>query len=654
MEENGFVQGQINAFKDAYKNTDANEVLNKILEKIQSFDGFASGTELGDTLQGIQNLAKNITAPFKQITSGWNQITKTFKDFKLSQEEDENKEDNHLDNELFSKDDYAKDDQIIDLGDSLKSLIHSDVKGFEILDERIEEQKYFLEDIQTTVSSLIYGTDAIIDQLKKNQKNTKVFQVQKKEMTLAEKMELGQGATQIGLLQQIRDDICDLDTDLNENIADAISPNNENTTKDDTNTNSKESQDNQNNNKTEIFEQDKKHNRVIDMLKNISKSISTGTKFLLSLARSAVIAATKTALIITGILSAIVAIDLLQAVIRTKWDEIQNWFSEFKSWLGDSWDKLTAQIKQYFQEYIEKPFDILLYWNKQISTEITKLGATLLEGLGNVVDVIPGTGDAGKELLKYANQLKTDAELDLQKNWDDFAKKNGNEKAEELLGKRVEVQEYKMDDNTKKSIKEQAEIDKDDKKVIVELKSGEKLSLNSETEDLEEALREYSQKNDEIQKQNAEIIENLLLIKKERDKFVDEKADEKEFSIFRKGWNKLFGDEDENRKNEIEVKEIKDKATKDFNEEYLKDGIVIDTGNQIKGQISEKERQENMMYDPNMQLIRNLEQDRKRNNEQKNNVQVNTQNNNTNIINQPLSTSNPMNNKKSRTNIGHE
>ena len=56
---NGFFQGQVNALKDVYKNTDANEVLNKILEKIQSFEGFASGTELGDTLSGISNLAKN-------------------------------------------------------------------------------------------------------------------------------------------------------------------------------------------------------------------------------------------------------------------------------------------------------------------------------------------------------------------------------------------------------------------------------------------------------------------------------------------------------------------------------------------------------------------------------------------------------------------
>ena len=40
--------------------------------------------------------------------------------------------------------------------------------------------------------------------------------------------------------------------------------------------------------------------------------------------------------------------------------------------------------------------------------------------------------------------------------------------------------------------------------------------------------------------------------------------------------------------------------------------------------------------------------------EQKNNVQVNNQNNNTNIINQPLTTANPANHKRSRTNIGQD
>jgi hypothetical protein len=33
-QNNGFFQGQVNELKDVYKNTDANEVLNKILEKI--------------------------------------------------------------------------------------------------------------------------------------------------------------------------------------------------------------------------------------------------------------------------------------------------------------------------------------------------------------------------------------------------------------------------------------------------------------------------------------------------------------------------------------------------------------------------------------------------------------------------------------------
>jgi hypothetical protein len=33
-QNNGFFQGQVNALKDVYKKTDANQVLNKILEKI--------------------------------------------------------------------------------------------------------------------------------------------------------------------------------------------------------------------------------------------------------------------------------------------------------------------------------------------------------------------------------------------------------------------------------------------------------------------------------------------------------------------------------------------------------------------------------------------------------------------------------------------
>ena len=93
----------------------------------------------------------------------------------------------------------------------------------------------------------------------------------------------------------------------------------------------------------------------------------------------------------------------------------------------------------------------------------------------------------------------------------------------------------------------------------------------------------------------------------------------------------------------------------DFNEEYLKDGIKIDSGEKIKSQISEKERQEYDLYDPNMQMYR-AQQDflASQKKEQKNNVQVNNQNNNTNIINQPLTTANPLNHNRSRTNIGQE
>mgnify|MGYP003082143392 CR=1 FL=1 len=147
----------------------------------------------------------------------------------------------------------------------------------------------------------------------------------------------------------------------------------------------------------------------------------------------------------------------------------------------------------------------------------------------------------------------------------------------------------------------------------------------------------------------------MLSVKKQRDEYVKEKTDDKEFSWLRTKWNELWDNEEENKKNQKEVQELKDQATKDFNEEYLKDGIKIDSGEKIKSQISEKERQEYDLYDPNMQMYR-AQQDflASQKKESKNNVQVNNQNNNTNIINQPLTTVNPLNHKRSRTNIGQE
>lgn len=656
-QNNGFFQGQVNALKDVYKKTDANQVLNKILEKIQSFDGFAQGTELGDTLSGISNLAKNITAPFKSITSGWNSLQKSFKDFKLQQNTDK-KDEPKQEAGVFPDNDYAKDDQIIDLGDHLKSLINKEDHNFELLEERIGEQKYFLEDISSTVGSLIYGTDAIVDQLRKNQKNTKVFQVSKKEMTLAEKAELGQSATQIGLLQQIKDNLVQLDTDLNEDLADAIQQN-----KDDLHVEPdadfikeppEEKPDNKDKKIKKDSEKDNK-NKALALLTSISKSIFQGTKFLLQMARAAVVAAVKTTLIIGGILTALVAIDFLQALIRTKQDELVEWFDSFRNWLGDKWDKFKESMAQFFQNYIEKPFDVLIYWNKQLDAGIVKLGATILDGIANIVSYIPGSGDADQKLMRIAAQMRTDADLDLQKRWDEFAKKNGEDSAKELLGNRDEVQEYKMDETSKDKLSKQAEEDKDNKAQIVELKDGLKVSVNQDTKDLEEALRQYQSQNDEVAKQNREIIENLLSVKKQRDQYVEEKVDDKEFSWLRTKWNELWDNEEENKKNQKEVQELKDQATKDFNEEYLKDGIKIDSGEKIKSQISEKERQEYDLYDPNMQMYR-AQQDflASQKKEQKNNVQVNNQNNNTNIINQPLTTANPLNHKRSRTNIGQE
>lgn len=656
-QNNGFFQGQVNALKDVYKKTDANQVLNKILEKIQSFDGFAQGTELGDTLSGISNLAKNITAPFKSITSGWNSLQKSFKDFKLQQNTDK-KDEPKKEAGVFPDNDYAKDDQIIDLGDHLKSLINKEDHNFELLEERIGEQKYFLEDISSTVGSLIYGTDAIVDQLRKNQKNTKVFQVSKKEMTLAEKAELGQSATQIGLLQQIKDNLVQLDTDLNEDLADAIQQN-----KDDLHVEPdadfikeppEEKPDNKDKKIKEDSEKDNK-NKALALLTSISKSIYQGTKFLLQMARAAVVAAVKTTLIIGGILAAVVAIDFLQALIRAKQAELADWFSSFKDWLGNKWDKLKENIEYFFKNYIEKPFDVLIYWNKQLDAGIVKLGATILDGISNIVSYIPGYGDADQKLMRIAAQMRTDADLDLQKRWDEFAKKNGEDSAKELLGNRDEVQEYKMDESSKDNLSKQTEEDEDNKSQIVELKDGLKVSVNQDTKDLEEALRQYQSQNDEVAKQNREIIENLLSVKKQRDEYVENKVGDKEFSWLRTKWNELWDNEEENKKNEKEVQELKDHATKDFNEEYLKDGIKIDSGEKIKSQISEKERQEYDLYDPNMQMYR-AQQDflASQKKEQKNNVQVNNKNNNTNIINQPLTTANPLNHKRSRTNIGQE
>ena len=656
-QNNGFFQGQVNALKDVYKKTDANQVLNKILEKIQSFDGFAQGTELGDTLSGISNLAKNITAPFKSITSGWNSLQKSFKDFKLQQNTDK-KDEPKKEAGVFPDNDYAKDDQIIDLGDHLKSLINKEDHNFELLEERIGEQKYFLEDISSTVGSLIYGTDAIVDQLRKNQKNTKVFQVSKKEMTLAEKAELGQSATQIGLLQQIKDNLVQLDTDLNEDLADAIQQN-----KDDLHVEPdadfikeppEEKPDNKDKKIKEDSEKDNK-NKALALLTSISKSIYQGTKFLLQMARAAVVAAVKTTLIIGGILAAVVAIDFLQALIRAKQAELADWFSSFKDWLGNKWDNLKENIEYFFKNYIEKPFDVLIYWNKQLDAGIVKLGATILDGISNIVSYIPGSGDADQKLMRIAAQMRTDADLDLQKRWDEFAKKNGEDSAKELLGNRDEVQEYKMDESSKDNLSKQAEEDEDNKSQIVELKDGLKVSVNQDTKDLEEALRQYQSQNDEVAKQNREIIENLLSVKKQRDEYVENKVGDKEFSWLRTKWNELWDNEEENKKNEKEVQELKDHATKDFNEEYLKDGIKIDSGEKIKSQISEKERQEYDLYDPNMQMYR-AQQDflASQKKEQKNNVQVNNQNNNTNIINQPLTTANPLNHNRSRTNIGQE
>jgi hypothetical protein len=80
--------------------------------------------------------------------------------------------------------------------------------------------------------------------------------------------------------------------------------------------------------------------------------------------------------------------------------------------------------------------------------------------------------------MRIAEQMRTDADLDLQKRWDEFAKKNGEDSAKELLGNRDEVQEYKMDESSKDNLSKQAEEDKDNKTQVVELKDGLKVSVN--------------------------------------------------------------------------------------------------------------------------------------------------------------------------------
>jgi len=80
--------------------------------------------------------------------------------------------------------------------------------------------------------------------------------------------------------------------------------------------------------------------------------------------------------------------------------------------------------------------------------------------------------------MRIAEQMRTDADLDLQKRWDEFAKKNGEDAAKELLGNRDEVPEYKMDESSKDNLSKQAEENKDNKSQIVELKDGLKVSVN--------------------------------------------------------------------------------------------------------------------------------------------------------------------------------
>lgn len=653
----GFLQGQYNAIKDVYKKTDANEVLNKILDKIQSIGGFQQGTELGDALSGFSDIAKNITAPFKQMTAGWNQLSNQFKNFKEAQEEKNKQNDKHdfSDDNFSSNDDYAKDEQVIDLGNYLKSLINSENNGFELIESKISDQQYFLEDIQSTVGQLIYGTDAVIDQLKKNQKNTKVFQVSKKEMTLAEKAELSQGTTQIGLLAGIQSSIAKLDTDLNEDLADAIQQG-QDTFKEEPDADFKPEEPKPNNDfdKKKAKKQDSDSEKQLSLLGKIGKGITDVQKYIFQMARMATVAALKTVLIIGGITALIIGIDIVQANLRASWDNIMQWFQEFKEWLGQKWDAFKEQMAKFFKEYIQQPIDTTIFWFKKIDQGISNLSADFLDAIANLIEQIPGfdkDSDSVKYLRNKSNQIKTDVSLEKQKDWDDYANKHGKEAAEKYLGSRPEVQEYKMDDNTLNQLKAQAEKDKNSNETVT-LQSGENLSLNQSTEDLEEALRQYAYGNNEVAKQNREIIENLLEVKKQRDDYVDNKADEKEFSIIRKWWNHATGNDDKNIQNQKEVEQVKQEATTNFNEEYLKNGIQVDTSQRIKDQISEKERQAYDYYSPDMQLYRQAQLERKE--KDQNNVQVNNQNNNTNIINQPLNTRNPYSGRSQRTNIGQE
>lgn len=628
---------------DIAKKTGADEVLNTIVNKLKSLDGLAQGTELGESLKGFSDIQKTVLAPFKQITSSMKFVKESFNKFIDNKDKDKEKKPNN-NNQNTNNEDYAKDQSVIDISEQIRKLIEGEQIGTEKIENQLSNQQYFLEDIQTTVAQLIYGTDKVVDQLKKNQKNTKVFQMAKKEMTLAEKAELQQGATQIAVLNSIREELVNLDNDLTNKINESIDPDYtfENLAKDQ----EKEKMDQ----KIPDPEEDKKKDQEkekIGIFRRLGRFITLGTKFMLHSIRAAIAAAAKVLLILAGILAAVVAIDLLQAIIRARFDDISNWCSKLWDSITDGWNNAKEWMSEIIKEYISKPIDKFSFYFTKIENAIINLQNKVLEAFADLVGVF--SKDKEKRIREFIDKRKALGQIKEQREWDEFQKKYGEEEAKKHLGERIEIEKYEAQKEDKNSIKNQAEIDKNSNPdVVTEIDKDLLVQMNQNTDALQNLVRELRSTGKEEDLQKAEKIEAIIETKKMEDEYAKEAREKVEFS----NWNPFnwWKSDEEKAQNKKEADEAELNARKEFQKMMKENDIKPTDPVKLKNQISEKERQEMMYYGAPAIYHPSF----KDNKEPSSNVQMNNQQNTTNVIQQPLSTVNPASMRRSRTNIGQE
>ena len=367
------------------------------------------------------------------------------------------------------------------------------------------------------------------------------------------------------------------------------------------------------------------------------------------MAITAVLSALKVVGILSLVLAAVVGIDLLQILFKTKFDQLFAWWEGFQKSVGDRWDQMKSDFESFFKNYVKQPFDTMIYWFGQLDLSITELEAQLLKQIADVLRFLTADETANK-LDKFADRRLIQAQQKSQQRYDQYVKDYSEEKAKQYLGERDSVNEYKLSEEQDKSIEVQAEIDsKDNPNQVVVLDNGLKVSLNSATESLEDLALQLRSEN---KTKDAEVVEKITETHEIKENYIQEAVDDVEYNGLTKFWKENISKDLEGLKqNELDVQAAKVKATKEI-DGMIKEGKIKPVeADKLNHQINEKQMRDMEYYDPYMANYR-AHKESLAMQKQSNNVQVNNQNNNTNNIIQPLNVNNSYHNKQDRTNIG--